>query len=141
MHIVLTPEQHNIYLDFCKRLSVNCMAAGSRLPRSSCGFFFLSTNFSNTPQLTVTSLSQNRHTQIYILYQYLPYKNLYIEKISQPSFLAESCPKMIDQTFPDRGCSALDGKKYFNYKNIKYIHYSITVYHTDSSYRNNCTQN
>ena len=36
-------------VDFCKCSSVNQMAAGSR---SSHGIFLLSTNFSNTPQLT-----------------------------------------------------------------------------------------
>ena len=35
-------------VDFCKRSSVNRMAAGSRLPRSSHGIFLLSTNFSHT---------------------------------------------------------------------------------------------
>jgi len=46
-------------VDFCKCLSVNQMAAGSRLPKSSHGMFspFYYTNFSNTPYLSVTSLS------------------------------------------------------------------------------------
>jgi len=39
-------------VDFCKRSSVNRMAAGSRLPRSSHGIFSPSPTFSNTPYLT-----------------------------------------------------------------------------------------
>ena len=48
---------HDYLVDSCKHSSVNWMAAGLRLPRPSHGIFFLSTNFSNTPYLTVTSLS------------------------------------------------------------------------------------
>ena len=47
-------------VDSCKHLSVNRMAAGSRLPKSSHGIFLLSTNFSNTPYLTVPSLFKKR---------------------------------------------------------------------------------
>ena len=41
----------------CRHLSVNWMAAGSRLPRSSHGIFLPFTNFTNKPYLTVISLS------------------------------------------------------------------------------------
>ena len=42
----LARRKHPDYLaDSCKRLSVNQMAAGSRLPRSSHGFFLLSPTF------------------------------------------------------------------------------------------------
>ena len=39
-------------VDSCKRSSVNRMAAGSRPPRSSHGFFLLPATFSNTPYVT-----------------------------------------------------------------------------------------
>ena len=42
-------EKHpDCLADSCKRLSVNQMAAGSRLPRSSHGFFSPFSTFSNT---------------------------------------------------------------------------------------------
>ena len=41
-------------VDSYKHSRVNRMAAGLRLPRSSHGAFLFSTNFSNTPCLTVT---------------------------------------------------------------------------------------
>ena len=43
-------------VDSCKCSSVNRMAAGLRLPRSSHGIFLLFTNFSNTPYLTVATI-------------------------------------------------------------------------------------
>ena len=46
----ITRRKHPDHLvDSCKRSSVNRMAAGSRLPRSSHGFFSPFSNFSNTP--------------------------------------------------------------------------------------------
>ena len=46
----ITRRKHPDHLvDSCKRLSVNRMASGSRLPRFSHGFFSPFSDFSNTP--------------------------------------------------------------------------------------------
>ena len=57
IYMNLTRRKHPDHLaDSCKRSSINRMAADSRLPRSSHGFFCPFSTFSNT--LSVTTLKQ-----------------------------------------------------------------------------------